>query len=104
MNMDTQSHKTGHLWVIIQSHIDAQPYHVSHRQIARAVGVSSSSLSNWKYATGTGLPSLKNLHAIAEVTGAPYRRVLDAALIAAGYEAPPVTPDRETSEARASLR
>lgn len=95
MGMDTTSRKTGHLWVIIQTHIDAQPYHVSHRQIARAIGVSSSSLSNWKYATG--LPSVENLHAIAEVTGAPYRRVLDAALIDAGYEAaPPVMPGRET--------
>lgn len=73
----------GRLWDIVQKHIDAQPYGVSQRRIAATLGMSPTALGNWR--DPKALPSPANLHALANLTGTPYLRVLDAALEDAGY-------------------
>jgi len=73
----------GKLWEIVQRHIDAQPYGVSQRQLASKLGMSPTALGNWRELKA--LPAPTNLHALANLTGTPYLRVLDAALEDAGY-------------------
>lgn len=73
----------GRLWDIVQTHIDAQPYGVSQRRIAEKLGISPTALGNWR--DPKALPDPANLHALANLTGTPYLRVLDAALEDAGY-------------------
>lgn len=73
----------GKLWEIVQQHIDAQPYGASQRSVAAKLGVSPTALGNWR--DPKALPAPANLHALANLTGTPYLRVLDAALEDAGY-------------------
>lgn len=73
----------GQLYGLIQAHIDAQPYPVSERQIAIKLGVTQTTLKNWR--TPAKLPAKKHLVAISELTGVPYQRVLDALLTDIGY-------------------
>ncbi len=73
----------GKLWEIVQRHIDQQPYGVSQRQLAGKLGMSPTALGNWRELKA--LPTPANLHALANLTGTPYLRVLDAALEDAGY-------------------
>lgn len=68
----------GKLYDIIQAHIDAQPYRVSERQIAVALGVTPTTMANWR--EPKRLIARDNLEAIARLTGVPYLRVLDALL------------------------
>lgn len=68
----------GRLYDIIQTHIDAQPYDVSQRQIAKKLEVSPTTLKNWQ--TPKDLIDKKHLRAISLLTGVPYLRVLDALL------------------------
>lgn len=82
----------GQLYDIIQNHIDTQPYGVSQRQIAGRLGVSPTTLANWR--TPEKLIAKRHLSAIARLTGVPYPRVLDALLSDIGYlsEASPPPP------------
>lgn len=73
----------GRLYDIIQTHIDAQPYGVSERQLAKRLGVTQSTLSNWEHPKR--LIAKRHLQAISGVTGVPYQRVLDALLEDIGY-------------------
>lgn len=73
----------GRLYDLIQQHIDAQPYAVSGRQVARRLGVSRQTLSNWK--EPKELIDKEHLLAISRLTGVPYLRVLDALLDDIGY-------------------
>ena len=73
----------GKLYNLIQDHIDAQPYKVSERQIARRIGVTQTTLSNWR--EPKKLIAKDHLLAISRVTGVPYLRVLDALLDDIGY-------------------
>lgn len=73
----------GRLWDIIQRHIDSAPYPPSERQVARRLGVSPTTLANWR--DPKNLPSRENLQAIAELVGVRYASVLDAALYDTGY-------------------
>lgn len=73
----------GKLYDLIQAHIDAQPYGVSERQVAKAIGVTQTTLSNWR--EPKKLIEKKHLAAISRVTGVPYLRVLDALLEDIGY-------------------
>lgn len=73
----------GRLYDIIQAHIDAQQFGASVRKVALAIGVSPTTVSNWRNITE--LPSRENLEAIARVTGVKYEEVFLAASIDAGY-------------------
>lgn len=73
----------GRLYDIIQAHIDAQQHGTSVRKVALAIGVSPTTVSNWRNITE--LPSRENLEAIARVTGAKYDDVFYAASVDAGY-------------------
>lgn len=73
----------GQLWDLIQEHIDAQPYPPSERRIAAQIGVSPTTLANWR--EPKKLVAKEHLVAIAKVTRNPYRRVLDALLADIDY-------------------
>lgn len=85
----------GRLYDVIQQHMDSQPYGVSERQIAIKLGVSPTTLRNWK--TPTRLIDKAHLVAISQMTGVPYSRVLDALLEDIGYLRPetPAPPGRK---------
>jgi transcriptional regulator with XRE-family HTH domain len=73
----------GMLWELIQRHIDNAPYPPSERQVAAKLGVSPTTLGNWR--APRKLPSRENLQAIADLIGVRYSVVLDAALYDTGY-------------------
>ncbi len=73
----------GHLYDLIQEHMDAQPYPVPARQVAKALGVTQTTLTNWRQPKK--LIEREHLASIARVTGNPYNRVLDALLRDIGY-------------------
>lgn len=74
----------GRLYDIIQAHIDAQaPYKPSVRQVAIQLGVSPTTVANWR--NPKELPRAEHLEAIARVTGVPVREVFYAAGVDAGY-------------------
>lgn len=83
----------GKLYDIIQAHIDAQPYEVSVRQVARALGVTPTTVKNWR--EPRELLKKEHLEAIARVTGTPYRDVLAALLVDIGYQTPAADPPAE---------
>ncbi len=82
----------GHLYDLIQAHIDAQPYPVPARQVAKALGVTQTTMTNWR--EPKKLIAREHIAAIARVTGNPYGRVLDALLRDIGYLDPPADPPR----------
>lgn len=59
------------------------PHPPSYSRIAEQVGVSRQTLLNWR--TPKELLDKEYLIALAEVTGVPYQRVLDALLDDIGY-------------------
>ncbi|MFB7890275.1 hypothetical protein ACFCZ3_19715 [Cellulosimicrobium cellulans] len=73
----------GRLWALVQEHRDAQPYPPSDRAIAARLGISPTALANWR--GPSRLPERRNLEALARLVGVPYRKVLSAALVDAGY-------------------
>lgn len=92
----------GRLWDIVQRHIDEAPYPPSERTIARKLGVSPTTLGNWR--DPKKLPSRENLEAIAALAGVRYSVVLDAALYDTGYhEASGVSPVEEVEAQRQTL-
>jgi len=73
----------GRLYDIIQAHIDAQaPYKPAVRQVAIQLGVSPTTVANWRKIKQ--VPKREHLDAIARLTGVPRQRVYDAALFDAG--------------------
>lgn len=82
----------GQLYDIIQRHIDAQPYGASVRSVAKALGVTPTTVGNWR--EPRELIRKEHLEAIARVTGVPYREVLAALLQDIGYEDPPADDPR----------
>jgi transcriptional regulator with XRE-family HTH domain len=90
----------GQLWNIVQAHIDSAPYPPSLRQVAARLGVTATTLGNWRHPKD--VPRQENLRALAELTGTPYPKVLEAALVDVGL----ITPDeiarmRESDSANA---
>lgn len=73
----------GRLYDIIQNHMDSQTYGASQRQVASKIGVSPTTLKNWR--TPKELIDKRHLVAISDLTGVPYVRVLDALLDDIGY-------------------
>jgi len=97
----------GRLWELIQRHIDNAPYPPSERTVARKLGVSPTTLGNWR--DPKKLPTRENLQAIADLVGVRYAVVLDAALFDTGYhEASPTAVlqlrRRPVSSVEAELR
>jgi transcriptional regulator with XRE-family HTH domain len=66
----------GRLYDLIQEHIDSQRYEVREAQVARELGVTQTTLSNWR--EPKGMVKKEHLEAIARVTQNPYRVVRDA--------------------------
>lgn len=86
----------GELGRLIEEHQRLHGYGgkpVSDAAIARALGVSRSLMSKWK--AGSGLPHPKNIDALVTLLGVSRSRVLDAALVDAGYL--PKGPDHESA-------
>lgn len=77
----------GKLFDLIQAHIDGQEYPPSERDVARKLGVSPTTLANWR--NPKKLIDKEHLVSIAQVTGNPYIRVLDALLEDIEYIDPP---------------
>lgn len=82
----TDDQRPGHLWAIVQEWLDSMPYPPSQRRLATRLGVSPTTVSDWKY--GTGFPAPDRLKALAAEIGVPYERVLDAVLKDRGYREP----------------
>lgn len=73
----------GRLYDIIQGHIDAQaPYPPSVRQVALQLGVSPTTVANWRHIKQ--VPKREHLEALARVTGTPLQQVFEAAIFDAG--------------------
>lgn len=73
----------GRVWDLIERHQAETPYGVSVRGIARAAGVSHTMLSKWTDIKR--LPEPDHLRAVARQINVPYRVLLEAALMDAGY-------------------
>lgn len=88
----------GRFFDIIQAHIDSQPYDVSQRQVAKKLGVSPTTLANWR--SPEKLIEKRHIEAVARLTGVPYARVLDALLEDIDYlrPAPPRPGPSEAGE------
>jgi transcriptional regulator with XRE-family HTH domain len=84
----------GQLWDIVQTHINSAPYPPSLRQVAARLGVTATTLGNWR--DPSDLPRRENLRALAELTEIPYDEVLRAALSDTGYLQP---EDAESADA-----
>lgn len=87
----------GRFFDLIQQHIDSQPYPVTERQVAKRLGVTQTTLSNWR--TPKKLIAKRHIIAVAELAGVRYERARDALLEDIGYlsEGPP--PDPAKSDA-----
>lgn len=93
----------GKLYDLIQEHIDQQPYPVSERQVALAIGVTQTTLKNWR--EPKKLVDKEHLLSIARVTRNPYNRVLDALLQDIGYidaTSAPEPPGRDKRRGRSA--
>lgn len=87
----------GRLYDIIQDHIDAQaPYKPSVRQVAAQLGVSPTTVANWRHIKE--LPRVEHLESVARLTGVPFNDVSRAAMFDAGYLVE-IEPDRSTDTA-----
>lgn len=74
----------GKLYELIEEHISSQMYPPSERQVAKQLGVTQTTLKNWR--EPKRLIDKEHLLAIARVTRNPYARVLDALLEDIGYK------------------
>lgn len=68
----------GKLWDIIEDWRDGMAYPPSYRKIAIDLEVSQSTFDTWK--SPIEMPKVHNLLAISDLTGIPYRQVVDAAV------------------------
>lgn len=81
----------GRLFDLVEEYRDRySPHEPSYSRIAEEVGVSRQTLLNWR--TPTRLLDKRHILALAEVTGVPYQRVLDALLEDIGYLHPEDAP------------
>lgn len=85
--------RTGHVWVLIQDWLDSIKYPPSQNRLAETLGVSGSSLSDYKYATHMPPPYFVVL--LSEEIGVPYEKVLDAVLHDHGYRGDRLAAVRE---------
>jgi transcriptional regulator with XRE-family HTH domain len=73
----------GRLFDIIQAHMDLQPYGATQSAVAKALGVSRTTIGNWR--NPKELIDREHLVKISEVTGTPHAVVLNALLYDIGY-------------------
>jgi len=74
----------GAFWDLIQTEVDRERFHVSDRQVALRLGVSPSTIKNWRDGLRR-LPDEKNLRSVADFTGNAYEDVLLTALSETGH-------------------
>lgn len=79
---------------LIDEHRGMQKYPPSYSRIAAQAGVSRQVMSKWRAGTA-GLPLAENLHALSRALSVPYQRVLEAALVDAGYYDPIPTKESD---------
>lgn len=77
---------TNPLWAILQNWYDRQPVEPSWRKVAKKLGVVQSTFDTWR--APTEMPRRRNLWAIHDLTGVPYKTVVDAAVEAVGLYDP----------------
>lgn len=87
----------GRLFDIVQRHIDAQPYGASYAQVANAVGVSRTTITNWR--EPKDLISRVHMERLAAVVGTTYAEVLRANLYDIGYSIDDEAPPESSSQA-----
>jgi len=75
---------TSHLWVLVERFRETSRFRPTMRMMADEMGVSHATLADWKYRRVT-LPKPDHLKALAHTIDVPYRTVLEAALMDAGY-------------------
>lgn len=68
----------GKFYDLIQQHMDAQPYPVTERQVARRLGVTQTTLTNWR--TPKKLIAKEHIVAVSRLAGVRYSQALDALL------------------------
>lgn len=66
----------GHVWNLIDAHMKSGPYDASLRKVALRLGVSPSTLGNWR--DDITLPEQRFLSRIAELVGVSEAVVFDA--------------------------
>ena len=74
----------GAYWDLIQRELDRERFDVSDRKLALRLGVSPSTIKNWRDGINR-LPDQKNLRAVADFTGTAYEDVLLIALSETGH-------------------
>lgn len=93
--MSRQGVTVGKFFDLIQRHIDEQPYPPSERQIAKRLGVTQTTLTNWR--TPKGLIEKRHIVEVAELAGVRYERALDALLDDIGYRTERDEPGEQTA-------
>lgn len=83
----------GKFYDLIQTHMDEQPYRVTERQIAKRLGVTQTTLTNWR--NPKKLIAKKHIVAVAALAGVRYERARDALLEDIGYLAEADQPPHE---------
>ena len=73
----------GELGRLVEAYRDRTDPRVSDAWIGRKVGVGRSAIGPWL--AGQSMPKAPHLRRLATVIGQPYDRVLEAALVDAGY-------------------
>lgn len=73
----------GKFYDLIQQHIDQQPYPTSEAAVARRLGVTQTTLANWR--TPRKLVAKEHVVAVATLAGVRYSQALDALLEDIGY-------------------
>jgi transcriptional regulator with XRE-family HTH domain len=94
--MSGQGVVMGKFYDLIQQHIDSQPYEVRERQVARRLGVTQTTLSNWR--EPKALIAKRHIVAVAELAGVRYGKALDALLEDIGYLTEDETQDTPNTE------
>lgn len=72
------------LWDLIQARLDEQDFPPSGRRLAKHLGVSAQTLTNWKGELKQ-LPERENIEAVATFVGQTYAKVLEMVLVDIGY-------------------
>lgn len=88
----------GKFYDLIQQHIDDQPYKVHESAIAKRLGVTQTTLTNWR--KPKQLIDKRHIIAVAELAGVRYEKARDALLEDIGYlhEGPPPARDSSVSD------